>query len=72
MKSFHIFCDTRLKCKQWLKVIGIGEYLENTCLKQKIGNCKGDSELLNYHLALQISTVFKAKLKAAVICNYHV
>lgn len=72
MKSFHIFCDARLKCKQWLKVIGIGEYFANAFLKQKIGSCKGGSELLNYHLALQISTVFKAKLKAAVICNYHV
>lgn len=34
MKSFHIFCDAWLKCKQWLKVIGIGEYLANAFLKQ--------------------------------------
>ena len=48
MKSFHIFCDARLKCKQWLKLIGIGKYLANACLKQKIGNCKGGSELLSF------------------------
>lgn len=34
MKSFHIFCDARLKCKQWLKVTEIGEYLANAFLKQ--------------------------------------